>query len=308
MIKSTQSPTIQGPLADTATLHTIRTLLREAKMQKRVALSKRYPILRKTIISLRRTHRKAQHIVNQKVRISHSKIFLPVVIARHKSLLKRKLGDSDPVLQENKITNLALAVKKINGIIIKPGNIFSFWEVIGKPTRRRGFVDGMLLADGIVVAGIGGGLCQLSNFLHWIFLHAPTKIIERYHHSKDVFPDSGRTLPFGSGATVLYNFIDLKIKNTSTHPLQIKLWLTDKHLCGAILCDTPSTQKYHITEKNHFFIHAHDTYYRYNELYRQELIRGNIISEQKIITNFAPVLYPVSSTYLNKHGYQCLSF
>ena len=45
----------------------------------------------------------------------------------------------------------------------------------------------------------GGGLCQLSNLIYWMTLHTPLTITERYRHSYDVFPDSNRTQPFGSG-------------------------------------------------------------------------------------------------------------
>lgn len=112
----------------------------------------------------------------------------------------------------------------------------------------------MLISRGKVVEGIGGGLCQLANLFYWIFLHAPVEIVERYHHSLDVFPDSGRVLPFGSGATIVQNYIDLQIKNISQEPLQIKIWLTDTHLKCQLLAPNPIKQKFHIFEKNHTFI------------------------------------------------------
>ena len=126
-------------------------------------------------------------------------------------MLRRKLGDSDPRLQEQKITNLKQAVKNLNGVVILPGKFFSLWSIVGEPSAKNGYVNGMLLSGGKVIEGMGGGLCQLSNFLFWIFLHVPSEVVQRYHHSIDVFPDSGRVLPFGSGATILYNFIDCEL-------------------------------------------------------------------------------------------------
>ncbi len=52
----------------------------------------------------------------------------PFTCKKHQSLLRRKLGNSDPKLQENKITNLKIASSKIDGVIIKPGETFSFWK------------------------------------------------------------------------------------------------------------------------------------------------------------------------------------
>jgi len=166
----------------------------------------------------------------------------------------------------------------------------------------------MLLSNSHVIEGLGGGLCQLSNFLYWIFLHTPTKTIERYHHSTDVFPDSARTLPFGSGATILYNFIDLKVKNISPHPLQLKIWLTNDHLKGQILSPSPCHQQFYVFEKNHLFIKKGKQYFRYNEIYRQTKINGEIENIEKITTNFAPVLYKVTKQYLQKNNFNVLDF
>jgi len=70
---------------------------------------------------------------------------LPFTVKKHQSLLRRKLGDSDPRLQENKIVNLRLAIQHIDGILIRPGEVFSFWVLVGRTTRRKGYVEGMQL-------------------------------------------------------------------------------------------------------------------------------------------------------------------
>jgi vancomycin resistance protein VanW len=271
-------------------------------------LSKKYPFLKKPIIFIRHFITNIKIFFNKKIKFKKDKNFLPSILARHQSLLKRKLGDSDPKLQEQKITNLKQAVKKLNGIIIQPGDIFSLWQIIGKPTPKKGYVNGMLLSNGKVIEGMGGGLCQLSNFLYWIFLHAPTETIERYYHSMDVFPDSSRTLPFGSGATILYNFVDLKVQNISNQPLQLKIWLTDTHLKGQILTTKPFKEKFHIFEKNHFFIKRNEKYFRYNEIYKETKINGIPQKIKKITTNFAPVLYQVTQDYLEKNNFQVIDF
>ena len=74
----------------------------------------------------------------------------------------------------------------------------------------------MVLHYGSFQTGIGGGLCQLSNLIYWMTLHTPLTVTERYRHSFDVFPDSRRTQPFGSGATCSYNYLDLQIKMKQT--------------------------------------------------------------------------------------------
>lgn len=69
-----------------------------------------------------------------------SKDTLPFTCKKHQSLLKRKLGDSDPKLQENKIVNISIASKAIDGIVIGPGETFSFWKLVGSPTAERGYI------------------------------------------------------------------------------------------------------------------------------------------------------------------------
>jgi len=71
---------------------------------------------------------------------------------KHKTPLIRKLKDVDMQLQYNKVTNLKLAVQKINSIIIYPGEVFSFWRLVGRPTKGKGYLDGMTLSNGQVGA------------------------------------------------------------------------------------------------------------------------------------------------------------
>ena len=110
----------------------------------------------------------------------HCEAILPYSAASHKTPLMRRLRDVDMWMQENKVTNLRLASARVNGIVLHPGQTFSYWYLIGRPTARKGYLPGMLLRNGRAVAGVGGGLCQLSNLIFWMTLHTP-------------LTDSGRT-------------------------------------------------------------------------------------------------------------------
>jgi len=83
---------------------------------------------------------------------------LPFRIYKHQSLLIRKLGGSDIKLQFNKVTNLKLAAAKINSIIIRPGETFSFWKTVGPTSKKKGYKEGLCLSEGEVKTGIVGGL------------------------------------------------------------------------------------------------------------------------------------------------------
>lgn len=71
----------------------------------------------------------------------------------HETPLLRKLDGLDMICQHNKITNLKLASRRIDRVVIHPGEIFSYWYLIGKPTYRKGYLDGMVLQNGQIAAG-----------------------------------------------------------------------------------------------------------------------------------------------------------
>lgn len=92
---------------------------------------------------------------------------LPYLVAGHQTPLFRQLRNVDMWLQTNKVANLNLATERLNQITLCPGEIFSFWRLVGKPTSRKGYLPGMVLSDGTFYAGVGGGLCQLANLIFW---------------------------------------------------------------------------------------------------------------------------------------------
>ena len=73
---------------------------------------------------------------------------LPVVVYAQKTLMRRRLGNVDMRLQDNKVINLNLAVPKVNGIIIKPGEIFSFWKLVGSCSAKKGYREGLVISGG----------------------------------------------------------------------------------------------------------------------------------------------------------------
>lgn len=217
----------------------------------------------------------------------------PHVLFHHATPLLRKLANVDMWMQINKITNLHLAVQQLNGIVILPGETFSYWKLIGRPTRRKGYVEGMLLSHGQVTPGVGGGLCQLSNLIYWMTLHTPLLVTERYRHSYDVFPDSNRKLPFGSGATCFYNYLDLQIVNPTSQPVQLTVYLTETELIGEWRSVVPKTRNYEVYEKAHWITHEWwGGYMRHNTLHRRiSDLQNNLIDDEFVTENHAIMMY-----------------
>lgn len=264
-------------------------------MEKRKLLSQYHPLLYFLAIWTRRIKRQIEWKIDSKKYAKQKKSEpLPFRIKKHQSVLLKKLGESDMQLQINKVTNLKIATKKINSIIIKPGETFSYCKTVGLPTKRKGYLLGMELSFGEAKAGIGGGLCQISNLIHWLVLHSPLTVTERHHHSFDPFPDEGRVLPFGSGATIFYNYLDYQFTNHTEHTFQLNLWFSEKCLEGELRIDTELDYAYHVIEKEHQFLKKENVFYRKNEIWREKILKfqsGKVVDQELITKNFARVSY-----------------
>ncbi|HRO75561.1 MAG TPA: VanW family protein [Crocinitomicaceae bacterium] len=234
--------------------------------------------------------------VDAKITYKHSLI-------KHKSFLLRPLKDVEMYLQHNKVTNLRIAIKHINKVVIKPKQTFSIWQLVGRPTKLKGYLEGMTLHNGQISKDTGGGLCQLGNLLYWMVLHTPLTIKERWRHSYDVFPDINRTIPFACGATLSYNYIDLQLENNTDQTFQINLWLDDEYLNGEITCDTDLKMNYEIYETDHLFKQQWwGGYTRHNKIWKRitnldnSQIAEELVTENNAIMMYSPLLENSAST------------
>ncbi len=148
--------------------------------------------------------------------------------------------------QYNKVHNLKLAAAPIHRVLIRPGETFSFWMLVRGADRHQRYLDGLNLENGKIVGSYGGGLCQLSNLLFWLFLHTPMTIVERHGHRVESFPPAGEQLPAGTDATIHEGWLDLKVRNDTEACYQILLAFTDTDLCGSIHCDEPAQYRYEV--------------------------------------------------------------
>ena len=122
---------------------------------------------------------------------------------------------------ENKKYNLALASEMINKYVMMPGELFSFWHIIGEPRKR--FKKGRVILRGKLSEDIGGGLCQVSGLIYHVSLLAGLEIVERHNHSLDLYTEETRYTPLGTDATVVYGYKDLRIKNNQKFPISFQL-------------------------------------------------------------------------------------
>ncbi|MGB8510514.1 MAG: VanW family protein, partial [Pyrinomonadaceae bacterium] len=99
------------------------------------------------------------------------------VIAESKTKLWTEGGEAERVLQAGKTHNLRIAVRRLDGVEVPAGAVFSFWAHVGRVTRRRGFARGREVREGCIIPNVGGGLCQLSNALYDAALKANFEIV-----------------------------------------------------------------------------------------------------------------------------------
>jgi len=116
----------------------------------------------------------------------------------------------------NRSTNIRLATEKINGIVIMPGETFSYNQTVGKRTAAAGFKSAAVYFGGTVTTGIGGGICQVSSTLYNAVLLANLEIVERHNHGFN--PGYVRA---GTDATVSWGGPDFKFKNNRSYPIKV---------------------------------------------------------------------------------------
>lgn len=220
---------------------------------------------------------------------------LPAVVKSHSSDMLRRLHGVDEALQRSKAENLRLAAAKINGIIVRPGETFSFWRLVGEPSEKRGYRQGLVISNGQLGQGVGGGLCQLANLIHWLVLNSPLTVTELSHHSDALFPDSGRRVPFGTGTSVFYKNVDYRFRNTTDRPVQLLAWTDGTRLCGELRAQEAFPYIYRVTEENYGYVEEDGVFYRVSRVYRITLDKARrIMRRELILDNHSKVMYDYS--------------
>jgi vancomycin resistance protein VanW len=214
-------------------------------------------------------------------------------LAAHETPLERVPGQVPPRLQAGKEHNVALAARLIDGTTIQPGQLFSYHHAVGRPSRLRGFRFGLELHEGQPSAGVGGGCCAVSNLLYLLALHAGLTIVERHRHALDLFPDHGRTVPFGCGATVFYNRADLRFANPLPVPVLLQLAVSARTLRGLVACPEDPGVRVEVYEVNHHMHRRDDgVWWRENHIHRRiRRLDGTLLVDHEVAHNRGRVAY-----------------
>lgn len=123
--------------------------------------------------------------------------------------------------------NIKLACKTLSGTVVKAGESFSLWDILGCPTKEKGYEKAKTFtSDGEVTQSYGGGICQLSTTIYNAVLKVEgLKVTERHEHSRDV-----PYIKDGKDAAVSYNSADLKFKNTLDYDIRLEAEVEDRRV------------------------------------------------------------------------------
>lgn len=143
-------------------------------------------------------------------RVSLARIDISHVMATFKTYFSRR-GDQGP-----RARNIEVAASHIDGLVIDPGGLVSFNEVVGERSEDNGFAKAFEIFKGEYTEGIGGGTCQVASTFHAIAFFGGLEIVQRLPHSRP-----SAYIPAGLDATVVYPTVDLKVRNPFPFPVVI---------------------------------------------------------------------------------------
>jgi vancomycin resistance protein VanW len=138
-----------------------------------------------------------------------------------------------------KLENIRLGAARLDGITIAPGEIFSFWALVGRPSARSGFAVGRSIRGGEIEGDVGGGLCQLSGIAYQVGLRGGLAPLERHPHSRDLYSEEERFTPLGLDATVVWPYKDLRLANNFGVPVMLSFSLDGMSLSASLRAGRP---------------------------------------------------------------------
>lgn len=140
---------------------------------------------------------------------------------------------------EGKLANIRRGAALLDGAVVAPGETFSFWTLVGRPSAAAGFQLGRSIRGGVAGGDIGGGLCQVSGIAYEAGLRAGLAVAERHPHSRDLYAEAERFTPLGMDATVVWPYRDLRLRNAHPVPLCFGFAVRDRTLVASVRAPVP---------------------------------------------------------------------
>lgn len=176
----------------------------------------------------------------------------PVIVAQELDGIDSKIATYTTQFNPydiNRNENIRIAAQQVNGVLIRPNEIFSFNEIVGNRVASAGFKEAPAYIDGKLVPDWGGGVCQVSSTLYNAVLLADLSVVERTSH---IQPPG--YVPLGQDATVADGLIDFKFKNTSGNSIYIATHMVNQKVTVEIYGKTnPTKPEIEIIRSNSYY-------------------------------------------------------
>ena len=220
---------------------------------------------------------------------------LPVTLFASSCPMYNRETGFDMVYQENKVFNLKLAARTLDGLVIAPGESFSFWDRVRRADRDMPYKEGLAEVDGKLVTQYGGGLCQISNLLCWLFLHTPLTLTERHGHGTKDFPEPPSDAPLGVDATVAEGWLDLRVRNDTPYRFQLCLTFDDSHIIGEIRMDRDIGRVWRVFNRNLAYFREPEGIFQEVDVVQQvrQVSENRQIDERVVYRNRCRIGYPL---------------
>jgi vancomycin resistance protein YoaR len=145
---------------------------------------------------------------------------------------------------EGRVYNVNSAASTVDGLILKPGEIFDYGQIIAKAERTHGFREAPVIVNGQLEPGIGGGICQVSSTVYNAALRVGLDIVERRNHSLPV-----SYLPKGQDATFATGSINFRFKNNTGKHLLLRAAVHNRTLTVKFFGTFPSNVSYELESR-----------------------------------------------------------
>lgn len=168
--------------------------------------------------------------------------------------------------------NIQIASKAASGVVVMPGDTYSFNELVGDTTPDKGYREAPVIVNNKLEPGYGGGVCQVSTTLHNAVVRAGIIPTERMHHSMPV-----SYVPKGMDAMISYNMVDYKFKNTLNFPIYIHSYVLNNELIFSIYSNSTLKNKtYDLVSDIYKEIPQNIKYIKDNKLKKGQEVVDNI--------------------------------
>ncbi len=223
---------------------------------------------------------------------------LPYETFRYTCTMINRQAAGDLQYQYNKAHNLKLASRKISGLLIHPGESFSLCLAIKDADKQEPYQEALIVINDQLKTAKGGGLCQLSNMLYWVFLNSELTVTERHPHRIMDFPDPTMQIR-GTDATIASGWLDLKVKNTTAFTYQILTEFAGDDMTVILKGDDPVKHAYIFRNDNTVYERRDGHIYEDTDVLRCDVLTG---TERRLYRNHTEIGYPLPAGTVIREG------